>query len=116
MSIEVIEYIHGIARDLPNESRLDQAMRYTIDSVTMAMIIRDSVTESSNDQLVYALCEVRISPFDSNAKRHTSFASVYVYPLVDDSIEIEINPAQFRTPTDFVNNCYPHAEKYEKYK
>jgi len=36
---------------------------------------------------------VRISPFDSNARRHTSFASVYVYPLVDDSIEIEINPA-----------------------
>ena len=36
---------------------------------------------------------VRISPFDSNARRHTSFASVYVYPLVDDSIEIEIGPA-----------------------
>lgn len=36
---------------------------------------------------------VRISPFDSNAKRHTSFASVYVYPLTDDTIEIEINPA-----------------------
>lgn len=36
---------------------------------------------------------VRISPFDSNAKRHTSFASVYVYPLVDDTIQIEINPA-----------------------
>ena len=36
---------------------------------------------------------VRISPFDSNAKRHTSFASVYVYPLVDDTIKIEINPA-----------------------
>ncbi len=36
---------------------------------------------------------VRISPFDSNAKRHTSFASVYVYPLADDSIEIAINPA-----------------------
>lgn len=36
---------------------------------------------------------VRISPFDSNAKRHTSFASVYVYPLVDKSINIEINPA-----------------------
>lgn len=35
---------------------------------------------------------VRISPFDSNAKRHTSFASVYVYPLVDDSIEIDISP------------------------
>lgn len=37
---------------------------------------------------------VRISPFDSNAKRHTSFVSVYVYPLVDDSIEIEINPSE----------------------
>ena len=36
---------------------------------------------------------VRISPFDSNAKRHTSFASVYVYPLVDDSINIDINLA-----------------------
>jgi peptide chain release factor 2 len=36
---------------------------------------------------------VRISPFDSNARRHTSFASVFVYPLVDDSIEIEVNPA-----------------------
>ncbi|HTJ14824.1 MAG TPA: peptide chain release factor 2 [Dinghuibacter sp.] len=36
---------------------------------------------------------VRISPFDANARRHTSFASVFVYPLVDDSIEIEVNPA-----------------------
>jgi peptide chain release factor 2 len=36
---------------------------------------------------------VRISPFDSNARRHTSFASVFVYPLVDDSIEIEVNSA-----------------------
>ena len=36
---------------------------------------------------------VRISPFDSNAKRHTSFVSVYVYPLVDDNIEIHVNPA-----------------------
>ena len=36
---------------------------------------------------------VRISPFDSNAKRHTSFASVYVYPLADDTIEIDINPS-----------------------
>ncbi len=36
---------------------------------------------------------VRISPFDSNAKRHTSFSSVYVYPLIDDSIEIKVNPA-----------------------
>lgn len=42
---------------------------------------------------------VRISPFDSNAKRHTSFASVYVYPLVDDSIEVNINPADIRWET-----------------
>ncbi len=42
---------------------------------------------------------VRISPFDSNAKRHTSFASVYVYPLVDDSIEIHINPADITWDT-----------------
>ena len=42
---------------------------------------------------------VRISPFDSNAKRHTSFASVYVYPLVDDSIEIEVNPADITITT-----------------
>ena len=37
---------------------------------------------------------VRISPFDSNSKRHTSFASVYVYPLADDTIEIDINPSE----------------------
>lgn len=36
---------------------------------------------------------VRISPFDSNARRHTSFASVYVYPLIDDSIDIKVSPA-----------------------
>ncbi|PCE63865.1 peptide chain release factor 2 [Sediminicola luteus] len=42
---------------------------------------------------------VRISPFDSNAKRHTSFVSVYVYPLVDDSIEIEVNPADIEITT-----------------
>jgi peptide chain release factor 2 len=42
---------------------------------------------------------VRISPFDSNAKRHTSFASVWVFPVVDDTIEIEINPADVRTDT-----------------
>ena len=42
---------------------------------------------------------VRISPFDSNAKRHTSFVSVYVYPLVDDNIEIYINPADITWDT-----------------
>lgn len=42
---------------------------------------------------------VRISPFDSNAKRHTSFASVYVYPLADDTIAIDINPSDISWET-----------------
>jgi peptide chain release factor 2 len=42
---------------------------------------------------------VRISPFDSNARRQTSFASVWVYPVVDDSIEIEINPSDLKVDT-----------------
>lgn len=42
---------------------------------------------------------VRISPFDSAARRHTSFASVYVYPVVDDKIEVEVNPADLKTDT-----------------
>ena len=42
---------------------------------------------------------VRISPFDSNARRHTSFASVFAYPILDDSIEIEVNPADISWDT-----------------
>lgn len=42
---------------------------------------------------------VRISPFDSNARRHTSFVSIYVYPLVDESIEIDIKPADVELHT-----------------
>ena len=42
---------------------------------------------------------VRISPYDSSARRHTSFASVWVYPVIDDTIEIEINPSDVRTDT-----------------
>ncbi len=42
---------------------------------------------------------VRVSPFDSNARRHTSFSSVFVYPEIDDSFEIEINPADLRIDT-----------------
>ncbi len=42
---------------------------------------------------------VRISPFDAAAKRHTSFSSVWVYPVVDDNIEIEVNPADIRVDT-----------------
>jgi peptide chain release factor 2 len=42
---------------------------------------------------------VRISPYDSNARRHTSFASIWVFPVVDDTIAIEINPSDVRTDT-----------------
>ena len=42
---------------------------------------------------------VRISPFDSNAKRHTSFSSVWVYPVIDDNIDIEVNPSDLRIDT-----------------
>jgi peptide chain release factor 2 len=42
---------------------------------------------------------VRISPFDANARRHTSFASVYIFPLIDDSIEVEIRPEDLRVDT-----------------
>ena len=42
---------------------------------------------------------VRISPFDSNQRRHTSFASIFVYPKVDDSIQIEVNPADIELHT-----------------
>ncbi len=60
-----------------------------------------SVTLEFNGDFAYGLLKsengvhrlVRISPFDANSRRHTSFASVFVYPLADDTIEIEINPA-----------------------
>ncbi|HEX2859622.1 MAG TPA: peptide chain release factor 2 [Alphaproteobacteria bacterium] len=52
-----------------------------------------SKTESGVHRLV------RISPFDSNARRHTSFASVFAYPEVDDNIDIQINPADLRIDT-----------------
>ena len=42
---------------------------------------------------------VRISPFDANARRHTSFASVYVYPVLDDTIEVDIRPEDLRVDT-----------------
>jgi peptide chain release factor 2 len=53
----------------------------------------------------YLKCEagihrlVRISPFDANARRHTSFASVYVFPVLDDTIEVDIRPEDLRVDT-----------------
>ena len=66
-----------------------------------------SVTFEVNGESAYGLLQsevgvhrlVRISPFDANARRHTSFASVYVYPQVDDEIKIEIRPEDLRVDT-----------------
>lgn len=66
-----------------------------------------SVTLQIDGELAYGFLKlengvhrlVRVSPFDSNNKRHTSFASVYVYPLVDDTIEIEIKDADIELQT-----------------
>jgi len=66
-----------------------------------------SVTFEINGENAYGLLQseigvhrlVRISPFDSNARRHTSFASVFVYPQVDDEIKIEIQPEDLRIDT-----------------
>jgi peptide chain release factor 2 len=66
-----------------------------------------SVTFEVNGEYAYGLLQsevgvhrlVRISPFDANARRHTSFASVFVYPQVDDTIKIEIRPEELRIDT-----------------
>jgi peptide chain release factor 2 len=66
-----------------------------------------SVTFEVNGENAYGLLQseigvhrlVRISPFDANARRHTSFASVFVYPEVDDTIDVDINPADLRIDT-----------------
>jgi len=66
-----------------------------------------SVTFEVNGQNAYGLLQsevgvhrlVRISPFDANARRHTSFASVFVYPQIDDEIKIEIRPEDLRVDT-----------------
>jgi peptide chain release factor 2 len=66
---------------------------------------RTTFTISGNYAYGYMKCEagihrlVRISPFDANARRHTSFASVFVYPDIDDTIKVEINEADLRIDT-----------------
>ena len=68
-----------------------------IKSVTMEVCGRFAFGLLKSESGVHRL--VRISPFDSNAKRHTSFCSVFVSAIVDDNIEIEINPADLRVDT-----------------
>jgi peptide chain release factor 2 len=85
---------HGYAVEFIEETSGDQA---GIKSVTLQVKGTNAYGWLKTEAGVHRL--VRISPFDSNAKRHTSFASVWVYPVVDDTIEIEINPADVRTDT-----------------
>lgn len=68
-----------------------------IKSVTLKISGRNAYGWLKSESGVHRL--VRISPFDSNARRHTSFASVGVYPVIDDEIQIEINEADCRVDT-----------------
>jgi peptide chain release factor 2 len=68
-----------------------------IKSVTLEMDGEFAYGNLRSENGVHRL--VRISPFDSNARRHTSFASVYIYPLADDTIEINVNPADIEWDT-----------------
>ena len=85
---------HGMSVELIEETDGDQA---GIKSATLQVKGSNAYGWLKTEAGVHRL--VRISPFDSAAKRHTSFASVWVYPVVDDTIVIDINPADVRTDT-----------------
>jgi peptide chain release factor 2 len=85
---------HGMSVDLIEETDGDQA---GIKSATLQVKGANAYGWLKTEAGVHRL--VRISPFDAAAKRHTSFASVWVYPVVDDTIVIDINPADVRTDT-----------------
>ena len=84
----------GYKVEVQSESPGDEA---GLKSVTYKVIGHNAYGWLKSESGVHRL--VRISPFDSAAKRHTSFSSVWVYPVVDDNIEIEINPADIRIDT-----------------
>ncbi|HEY0183852.1 MAG TPA: peptide chain release factor 2 [Rhodopila sp.] len=85
---------HGYKVQLMEESEGEQA---GIKSATLQISGPNAYGWLKTEAGVHRL--VRISPFDSNARRQTSFASVWVYPVVDDSIEIEINEADLKVDT-----------------
>lgn len=85
---------HGMSIDVEEETQGEQA---GIKSITLKVSGENAYGWLKTEAGVHRL--VRISPFDSNAKRHTSFASVWVYPVVDDTIVIDINPSDVRTDT-----------------
>jgi peptide chain release factor 2 len=85
---------HGMDVELVEETPGEQA---GIKSATLLIKGTNAYGWLKTEAGVHRL--VRISPFDSNAKRHTSFSSVWVYPVIDDAIEIDINPSDVRTDT-----------------
>ncbi len=85
---------HGFTVELIEETPGEQA---GIKSATLQVKGTNAYGWLKTEAGVHRL--VRISPYDSAARRHTSFASVWVYPVVDDAIEIEINPSDVRTDT-----------------
>lgn len=85
---------HGFKLQLVNEQEGDVA---GVKSATIEIMGEYAYGNLKSEIGVHRL--VRISPFDSNARRHTSFASVFAYPLVDDTIQIEINPADIEWDT-----------------
>ncbi len=87
-------HAHGMTTDVIEETPGEQA---GIKSATLQIKGDNAYGWLKTESGVHRL--VRISPFDSNARRHTSFASVWVYPVVDDAIVIDINPSDVRTDT-----------------
>ena len=85
---------HGYTVELQSESAGDEA---GIKSAAYKISGHNAYGWLKSESGVHRL--VRISPFDSAAKRHTSFSSIWVYPVVDDNIEIEVNPADIRVDT-----------------
>jgi len=85
---------HGYKVELQSENAGDEA---GIKSAAYKISGHNAYGWLKSESGVHRL--VRISPFDSAAKRHTSFSSVWVYPVVDDNIEIEVNPADIRVDT-----------------
>ncbi|TCP42158.1 peptide chain release factor 2 [Rhodovulum marinum] len=85
---------HGYKVELQSESAGEEA---GIKSATYKITGHNAYGWLKSESGVHRL--VRISPYDSAARRHTSFSSVWVYPVVDDNIEIEVNPSDIRVDT-----------------
>ena len=85
---------HGMKVELVDQHSGEQA---GIKSATLLIKGENAYGYAKTESGVHRL--VRISPYDSSARRHTSFASVWVYPVVDDNIDIEINESELRIDT-----------------